>query len=72
MKRSLRNKANKGIRKDMFFSLIIKPEKSAIAITGEKPDQARSGPKKNLQAVVIMTRRIVKRISFPLSFISMF
>ena len=54
----------------MSFCLIIKPENSAIAITGEKPDQARSGPKKNLQAVASAINMSVKTINRPLIFIT--
>ena len=40
-----------------------------MAITGEKPDQSRLGPKKNLQAVANMTNTPVKTINLPLIFI---
>jgi len=48
---------------------MIIPENKAIAITGEKPDKLRLGPKKNLQAVAKATRIKVKMINLPLIFI---
>ncbi len=69
MARSLKNKANKGSKKDRSLSLMINPENKAIAITGEKPDQSRSGPKKYLQAVANATSINVKTINLPLLFI---
>jgi hypothetical protein len=66
---SLRNKASSGKMKDRSFCLMIKPENKAIAMTGEKPDQSRSGPKKNLKAVASATSISVKTINLPLIFI---
>ena len=40
-----------------------------MAITGENPDQLRSGPKKYLHAVARATSISVKTISLPLLFI---
>jgi hypothetical protein len=48
---------------------MISPENKAMAITGEKPDQSRSGPKKYLQAVANPARIRVKIINLPLFFI---
>ena len=42
-----------------------------MAITGEKPDQSRSGPKKYLQAVASIIKIKVKTINRPLLFIIM-
>lgn len=53
----------------MFLCLMIIPENKAIAITGEKPDHASSGPKKYLQAVASMIRIKVNPIIFALNFI---
>ena len=44
---------------------MINPENRAIAITGEKPDMSRSGPKKYLQAVANAMRPNVKTINLP-------
>ena len=65
MATSLINNASSGIKNDIFLSFTIKPENNAIAITGEKPDQFKSGPKKNLQAVATAARIIVKMINRP-------
>ena len=46
MTASLINKAINGNRKDRSFCLMIKPANKAMAMTGENPDQASSGPKK--------------------------
>ena len=48
---------------------MINPENNAMAITGEKPDQSRLGPKKNLVLVVNTTRIVVKIIWLRLIFI---
>lgn len=52
MIRSLAKTAIKGKKNDLVLSLISIPEKSEIAITGEKPDQPSFGPKANLHKVV--------------------
>lgn len=49
-------KANKGNRKDIFFSFTIKPENRAIAINGEKPDHSILSAKKYLHTVWMATR----------------
>lgn len=49
---------------------MIIPENIAIAITGEKPDQASSGPKKYLQTVASTTSINVKSINLPFIFIN--
>jgi hypothetical protein len=63
------NNASRGNKKDKSLCLMIKPENKAIAITGEKPDQLRLGPKKYLQAVARATSTSVKMINLPLLFI---
>ena len=62
------NNAANGNRNDMSFCFIINPANNAMAITGENPDQANSGPKKNLQAVAITTNMMVNTINFLLLF----
>ena len=63
------NRDNSGNKNEMPLSLMIIPENKAIAMKGEKPDQSRLGPKKNLQAVAMATNINVKRSSLPLNFI---
>jgi hypothetical protein len=61
--------ASKGRRKEISFRFMINPENNAMAITGENPDQLRSGPKKYLQIVARPINMMVKRMNFPLIFI---
>ena len=67
---SLANTAINGKRNDWPLSFTIIPENNAMAITGEKPDQLSSGPKKNLHAVATAIRRMVKPSNLPLIFIA--
>jgi hypothetical protein len=51
---------------------MIMPEKMAIAITGEKPDQPGSGPKRYLHIVASAISIKVNKINLPFSFIIVF
>lgn len=63
---SLTSKVNNGNINDSPFRFIMKPENNAVAITGEKPDQVRSDPKKYLHDAVKSTSIKIKNVVFVL------